>query len=128
MQDKIKYWVEIADYDFDTAIAMLESNRLLYVGFMCHQVIEKMIKAFWSKTLEEPPLKIHTLSRLAEISDLKTEMSSEQWDFIIELQPLNIEARYPQYKEMLFQKLTPSYCREVLEKTKDLKQWILERL
>ena len=47
MQDKIKYWVEIADYDFDTAIAMLESRRLLYVGFMCHQVIEKMIKAFW---------------------------------------------------------------------------------
>ena len=67
-QDKVKYWVELADYDFDTALAMLETKRFLYVGFMCHQVIEKMLKAYWSNVLEEPALKIHSLSRLAEKS------------------------------------------------------------
>lgn len=98
-QDKVKYWVELADYDFETTQAMFETKRFLYVGFMCHQVIEKMLKAYWSNVLEEPALKIHSLSRLAEKSGLDKDMSEEQTDFIDSLEPLNIEARYPSYKE-----------------------------
>ncbi len=55
----------MSDYDFDTANAMFDTKRYLYVGFMCHQVIEKALKAYWSNVLDEPPLKIHSLSRLA---------------------------------------------------------------
>ena len=51
MNDNVKYWVEMSDYDFDTANAMLETKRYLYVGFMCHQTIEKILKAYWSKIL-----------------------------------------------------------------------------
>jgi len=40
MKEKVRYWVELSDYDFDTAIAMLKTGRYLYVGFMCHQSIE----------------------------------------------------------------------------------------
>lgn len=36
MTDKVRYWVELSDYDLDTAQAMLETRRYLYVGFMCH--------------------------------------------------------------------------------------------
>ena len=31
-QNKIDYWVDIADYDLKTAEAMLETGRFLYVG------------------------------------------------------------------------------------------------
>ncbi len=41
MDDKVKYWLELSDYDLGTALAMLNSKRYLYVGFMCHQTIEK---------------------------------------------------------------------------------------
>jgi len=37
--EKIKYWVEIAEYDLKTTKIMLHTNRFLYVGFMCHQAI-----------------------------------------------------------------------------------------
>ena len=37
--DKVKYWAEISDYDLDTAEAMFQTKRWLYVGFMCHQTI-----------------------------------------------------------------------------------------
>ena len=107
MNDKVTYWIEMSDYDFDTARAMLETKRYLYVAFMCHQTIEKILKAYWSKVLEEPPLKIHSLSRLAEKSGLGNDMSEEQTDFIDKLEPLNIEARYPSYKERLMKNLTP---------------------
>ena len=45
MDDKVIYWVEMSDYDIETADAMLATGRYLYVGFMCHQTIEKILKA-----------------------------------------------------------------------------------
>lgn len=128
MNDKVIYWVDMSDYDFDTANAMLATKRYLYVGFMCHQVIEKMLKAYWSKTLEEPPLKIHSLSRLAEKSGLYKELSEGQLDFIDELEPLNIEARYPSYKERLMKSLTADRCKKLIEQTNELRIWIKNKL
>ena len=128
MNDKVTYWIEMSDYDFDTAKAMLETKRYLYVAFMCHQTIEKILKAYWSKVLEEPPLKIHSLSRLAEKSGLDKDMSEEQTDFIDELKPLNIETRYPSYKERLMKSLTPERCNELIEQTDKLRIWIKSKL
>jgi len=34
MNEKSTYWIEIADYDLETAKAMLVSKRYLYVGFI----------------------------------------------------------------------------------------------
>ncbi|WP_300685615.1 HEPN domain-containing protein [Acutalibacter sp. 1XD8-36] len=42
---KAAYWLDCADYDLQMAKAMLETKRFLYVGFMCHQTIEKGLKA-----------------------------------------------------------------------------------
>ena len=42
---KVTYWVEMSDYDLETASAMLTTGRYLYVGFMCHQANEKILKA-----------------------------------------------------------------------------------
>ena len=53
----------------------------------------------------EVPLKIHSLSRLAERTGLDKQLSEEQLDFIDKLEPLNIEARYPSYKEKINEEL-----------------------
>lgn len=45
MDGKVTYWIEMSDYDLETADAMLLTGRYLYVGFMCHQTIEKILKA-----------------------------------------------------------------------------------
>lgn len=37
MDEKVAYWLDLAEYDLETAMAMLETKRFLYVGFMCHQ-------------------------------------------------------------------------------------------
>lgn len=42
--DKVTYWKELADYDIDTAEVMFTGGRWLYVGFMCHQVVEKQLR------------------------------------------------------------------------------------
>ena len=38
-EEQTTYWIDLADYDIETAQAMYDTKRWLYVGFMCHQVL-----------------------------------------------------------------------------------------
>lgn len=49
MSSQMNYWIELSEYDLETAEAMLKSKRYLYVGFMAHQAIEKIFKAYFVK-------------------------------------------------------------------------------
>ena len=91
MDDKVSYWLEIADYDLETAEAMLRTKRLLYVGFMCHQSIEKALKAALASQGKTPPF-THNLGRLAEARGVYEQMSEEQRDLLDNLEPLNIQS------------------------------------
>ena len=130
MNERVEYWLKLADYDIETARAMLNSERLLYVGFMCHQTIEKALKAVISRDCKEGeiPPKIHDLSKLAVRANLFDLMSEEQQDFIDELNPLNIESRYPEYKDEIAAGLTNEFCGETIEGTEELLWWIKKQL
>lgn len=127
-QNKIDYWVDIVDYDLKTAEAMLETGRFLYVGFMCHQVIEKILKGYFVFVKNEQPPYIQTLDRLAKMTGLIDEFSENQKEFIRRLQPLNIEMRYPVYKEKLLKFLTKEKCEDIITETKELLKWIKQKL
>ncbi|MCL1820563.1 MAG: HEPN domain-containing protein [Oscillospiraceae bacterium] len=130
MNDKIEYWIKLAEYDIETARAMLNSRRFLYVGFMCHQTIEKALKAVISRNCEksEIPPKIHHLLKLADRAGLYYRMSSEQQDFIKELNPMNVEARYPEYKDEIAAGLTRGICGEFITRTEEMLCWIKKQL
>lgn len=93
MDDKVKYWLELSDYDLDTPIAMLNSKRYLYVGFMCHQSIEKIFKAYYTFNKAESAPYSHSLSFLAKKGGFYEKFTENQKDFIDQVEPLNIEAR-----------------------------------
>ena len=126
--DNSRYWIELSEYDLETAEAMFATKRWLYVGFMCHQTIEKSLKAYWCAACEGEPPYIHNLIRLAEGCGLDKEMSDTQNDFIAQIMPLNIEARYPLYKEELSRRMTEIYCRRIIDNTRELQIWIKNRL
>lgn len=128
MDKKIAYWVELSDYDLDTAKAMLKTGRYLYVGFMCHQSVEKMLKAFFISVISEIPPYSHSLSYLAKKANLYDSLPADFQDMLDLLDPLNIEARYPSHKEKLMQSLTRSKCQQILEDTIKIQTWIKEKL
>lgn len=122
---KYEYWFDMSDYDMETAKAMFTAKRYLYVGFMCHQVIEKAMKGFMLKSDSSKSIPyIHNLSRLSRQSGLNVEMNEHDKDTLDILDPLNIEARYPSAKEKLVASLTPTRCEEILQRTEDLYKWI----
>ena len=128
MIDKIKYWLDLSDYDLETAIAMQQSKRYLYVGFMCHQTIEKIFKAYFTYLKNEVAPFSHSLSYIAKKGEFYKEFSDDQKDFIDHVEPLNIEARYPSHKERLLKSLNKEKCQEILNNTKKLQEWIKLKL
>ena len=130
MIEKVEYWLDIANYDIETAKAMLNSGRFLYVGFMCHQVIEKAFKAVIARdcVADEIPPKIHDLRKLGKKAGLFERLSEEQKETIGKLNPLNIEARYPEYKNRIAANLTSDICQELINETEGLLCWIKEQL
>jgi HEPN domain-containing protein len=128
VDEKITYWLELAEYDLETAKVMLSGRRLLYVGFMCHQVIEKSLKGFYQHARKDTPPHTHNLSAIANQSGLYDEMDETQKGLLDILEPLNIEARYPTQKDQLFRSLTDERCRGILQRTEDLFEWIKQKL
>lgn len=124
----VAYWLDIADYDFDTAEAMYQTRRWLYVAFMCHQSIEKTLKAYWCGTQDDDPPYTHNHKRLAEGSGIYPRMSAEQRRFIEKITNYNIESRYPEDRAELAKTLTPEACRYFIDETKKLIQWIKDEL
>lgn len=126
--DKVKYWLDIVSEDMDTAEYLFNGGRWLYVAFMCHQAIEKTLKAYWSATRDDDPPYTHSHIRLLDECGLKDELSDEQLRFIAMMVPMNIEARYPKYKQQVGEMLNEESCRYILDQTKQIHQWILQKL
>jgi len=125
---QVSYWLDLADYDIETARAMHSSQRLLYVAFMCHQVIEKALKGVYAERCQSIPPKIHSLVALAQNSGVYGEMTPTQQEFLIAMNHMNIEGRYPIDKDRLLAELTVSRCERMIFETEELLQWIKQKL
>ena len=107
---------------------MLNAGRYLYVGFMAHQAVEKILKALFVSRFDEQPPYTHSLSILVKKIGLEKDLSEMQFGIIDILEPLNIEARYPTHKEKLLNSLSAEKCADILVQTQELYQWILQKL
>lgn len=125
---QVDYWLDLAAYDMDTAVAMLSSGRLLYVTFMCHQVVEKALKGLYSARRQSIAPRIHALVALAQRSGVYEELTNAQQDFLERLDPMNIECRYPAEKEKLLAALTIPDCEGMISETREMLQWIKQQL
>jgi len=127
-EERIEYWVKISDEDMKVAKTMLENRYRLYTAFMCHQVIEKIFKAGYVNLKDETPPYTHDLPRLAELAGFYDLFLPEQKLFLNTMNPLNIEVRYPDYKERVSKMLTQERCEQIFEQTKQLQQWTKEKI
>jgi len=129
MSAKHEYWFEMAEYDLETARAMLTTRRVLYVGFMCQQTIEKALKGLFVHVNPDVSVPyIHGVAKLAKYANVYEVMSDHQKGILDVLEPMNIEARYPSVKDKLLASLTVSRCEEIIRETEALMIWIKSKL
>jgi HEPN domain-containing protein len=64
-------WIALAEYDLETAVRMLETGRYLYVVFLCHLALEKVLKAHVTEVTLTVPVKTHDLIYFVKKSGLE---------------------------------------------------------
>ena len=127
LTEKSKYWLDLAKEDIPVAQSLLDSDHLLYAGFITHLAVEKVLKAKIEGGGESPP-KIHNLIRLAEMGGVLSQMNDEQIELLKTLNPLHLEARYPSYKQQLSDMLTSDVCADMIKRAKEMIEWIEQQL
>ncbi len=128
----VTHWVETSEYDLDTAKLMLKECgknkvRYLYVGYMCQEAVEKLLKAIIAHRNKEN-LPTHNLNRLAEVAEISDLLNSEQITFLAELTPFCIEARYGDFKESLSEIIDREKAEVIYQKTREMFEWLYQKV
>lgn len=65
---------------------------------------------------------------LLDLSEVGSDLSAEQRRLVVGLDPLNVEARYPESRERPQRLLDHQKCAELLAEAQELQRWIKQRL
>jgi HEPN domain-containing protein len=125
-KEKIEYWLDIADYDLETAKAMLTAGRYLYVVFMCQQALEKAIKALYIHRFDSEPPKSHNLAFI--FNQCGVTAPAETMTLFTTLSAHYINNRYPEYKHKLSTLLDHANAQEHLTNTEKTYTWLKSQL
>ncbi|NSW83933.1 MAG: HEPN domain-containing protein [Syntrophothermus sp.] len=120
MDKQIQEWLNQSQYDLKTAEAMFKSQRNIYAVFMCHLALEKALKAVWVKTTGEIAPRTHNLLLLAKGLNLST----DQLQFLAEINTANIQTRYPENLEKAIQQYDNQLTSDWIQKSKEVILWI----
>ena len=115
-------WLRGAEYDFQTAQSLYQSHRYIYVIFMCHLAVEKLLKAIVAEDSTSPPPRTHNLYRLLELSHI--DILEAHKDIVAKLNTMSVATRYPEDIAALSGEVTGQVAREYLAQTEGLLQWL----
>jgi len=124
VNDETRRWLEIADEDFAAAEDMLATGHLGHLAVACQQSLEKTLKAILVEESSELPLRTHDLPRLADEGDVEVDEETER--LLRQLTNLYFAVRYPDMDRPA--DLTEEAARELLDRTREVREWLLTRL
>ena len=129
MSDKIiQNWLALAEYDYETAHAMFQSGRYIYVVFTCQQAVEKMLKAVYVREYQATPPYIHSLMKLAKSLSFFHEFSESQLFDMERLNSYYLQSRYSDQIQEMMAQFTKEQAAEFLYKTEALMRWLRNKL
>jgi len=109
-------------------IHLFETGDYHWSLFIAHLVIEKLMKALYTKVNEEYQHvpRSHDLLYLAEKAGL--ELTEGIKKNLAVITSFNIQARYPDYQKAFYKKCTADYCGDRLKDIEEVRLWLKELL
>jgi HEPN domain-containing protein len=123
VEKHIAYWRDGALECWKDVTPSMNGDRISLALFSTHLAVEKALKAHVVKKTRNFPPMIHNLISLAKIAGLN--LTSQQVDLFSELNPLNIEARYP---GAVTQRPTKRQAKLIVQHTKVVLEWLIKEL
>ncbi len=90
----IAYWRNSAEEDWEVAVQLIKTDKIRQGLFFLHLTLENILKAHVCRKSKDIAPRLHNLVRLAELSGIV--FSQEQTEHLAEMNPSNIEGRYPE--------------------------------
>ncbi|MDI3520430.1 MAG: hypothetical protein PWR04_418 [Anaerophaga sp.] len=125
-QQIISFWIDGADKDYKTMMDLYNTRNFNWSLFMGHLVIEKLLKALYTKKKENYPPLIHDLRRICEKAGI--ELSEEKIIILDTITRFNINARYDDYKHSFYNLCSENFTTVWIEKIKNIRIWIKQML
>ena len=125
MKDISLYWVNESKEDLETAEILLDKKRFLEAAFFCHLSVEKLLKAIFAENTEQIPPKSHNLLLLAKQANIFDTMPDATREYIADIQPFQIEGRYPEDRERLLKNTSVETFVKILNETKEVASWVI---
>ena len=126
MKKTIQEWLEISEYDLNTAQAMFEAKRYLYVAFMCQQAVEKILKAVYIHQKNGLPPRTHNLLYIVDI--LKLDIDEKKKASLARLNQFYLESRYPGDRVKLARAVDFKTAKSLLKDTKEIWECLKQKL
>ncbi|MDO8490480.1 MAG: HEPN domain-containing protein [Dehalococcoidia bacterium] len=115
-------WIEASDYDLESARHMLSSGRYLYVVFLCHLALEKLLKAIVAEASDQPAPRTHDLIQLVKRSGIEPE--ERHLEFMGKLNSASIPTRYPSDIRQAVKEYNKKKATSYLEQTEEIVAWL----
>jgi len=122
MRPDTRNWMASAEYDMETARHLLATGRYLYVVFMCHLALEKILKALAGEALGRLAPRTHDLIFLARTAGVSP--PQEHMDFIGRINAASIPTRYPEDLDRAVAAYPRAVAEEYLTKTREVIAWL----
>lgn len=105
---------------------MLKTGRYLYVVFMCHLALEKLLKAHVTKATGALPAKSHDLIYLVKKADLK--LPQAYMEFVGQINNASVPTRYPEDLQQALADYPEPIARDYLRRTEEVLKWLNQLL
>jgi len=122
MVKTVKNWIDSAEYDLATAQSLLKAKRKVYVVFMCHLAIEKMLKGVFCAKYKKLAPYTHNLIYLVNLARLK--IPSHILEFIETINDKSVPTRYPENIKEIERKFSLKLAQDHLSKTRGFFIWL----
>ena len=122
MSPKVETWLALAQDDLDFAAEILGNRkRPHYAAHLCHQAIEKLLKAI-VQSKDESPQYTHNLKILCQQAHLN--LSEDKMLWLLALGTHYLGARYPEDIFKLKKQYTQEFSEKLFKETKEFFQWL----
>lgn len=126
-EEHISYWLNMANRDWESVIALYKSKQNMQALFFAHLVVEKLLKAHFVKdNIENTPPFTHNLETIYNQTNL--ELAPNLYERLSIMNGWNIEGRYQDYKDKFYKMCTPEYTKIKIEETEQLKTCLIQEL
>lgn len=124
MKKETKLWLKQAEENYQDALYLYEGSRYSSSVFLCHQALEKILKACVVEFAHKVPSKVHQLDRIAK--EAKLELPKNWPRELAEITRHFWRVRYPDFRRYVY--TNKKAAEPTVSKTKEIYLWILKKL